>query len=39
MCTFKNVEETLKTWKNFGKTSGNPVGINCETSVHALAEG
>ena len=25
MCTFKNLEEISKTWKNFEKTSGNPV--------------
>ena len=24
MCTFKNLEEILKTWKIFEKTSGNP---------------
>ena len=25
MCTFKNLEEIWKTWRNFEKTSGNPV--------------
>ena len=25
MCTFKNLEEILKTWKNFVIKSGNPV--------------
>ena len=24
MTTFKNLEEIWKTWKKFGKTSGNP---------------
>jgi len=24
MCTFKNLEENWKTWKNSEKTSGNP---------------
>ena len=25
MCTFKNLEEIWKSWKNFLKTSDNPV--------------
>ena len=39
MCTFKIWKKFGKTGKNLEKTSGNPVGIKCETSVHALAEG
>ena len=27
LCTFENLEEMLKTWKNYEKMSGNPVNL------------
>ena len=38
MCTFKNLEEIWKTWKNFfEKTSGNPVRIEVNIEVNKYA--
>ena len=36
ICTFKNLEEILKTWKNFEKTSGNPGNVTRSKIIQTI---